>query len=154
MDVLSQVSWKYYNWTVAIIAALYYAYVIRRYYIAELQYLFSQVKYWLYNPALKGSQVRSLEEKEDSENEHVSPTNLENASDLTRRIHEFFSGISSTSPTKEDMQKYLRLLLKEYEELRHEPVRQAINQFILSECEKHCTVLLSEKDVERLWNKQ
>jgi hypothetical protein len=51
-----------------------------------------------------------------------------------------------------DVLSSIGTVLRQYAELKHTPYGKALNKFIIRECKSNNTVLLDERQLERLWN--
>ena len=70
---------------------------------------------------------------------------------LTRKLKETIADASSKNYHREEFIFLLQLTLKEYPHLKGSPYQVAINNLIISECEKYGSLHLSAEEQVMLW---
>ncbi|HTM93561.1 MAG TPA: hypothetical protein VL095_14170 [Flavisolibacter sp.] len=148
------ISWTDYMVVVAITLALYYCCVAIRYYSEELKDIISgksKLNFRMLLPPKKQSEElgnllsesRSFDQTRDDEFIEVE--------ELIAKLKEVIVLASKKSYVIQEFKQFLRLVFREHPHIKESPFRSSINELVVSECEKHGTVALSEEEVDRLW---
>lgn len=151
--MLQKFSWSEY-WTVVIAAvAVYYAIVFLLLYKngllnkAAFKKLISkrpqqQTPFAVTATAQAGKSVTKLGNQAESENR------LKN---LTDELLQFLQDISNKSFIKEEIIMGLQVIAREYKDFTETNYRSDIDEFIRMEAENHCSVDLSDEEIQRVW---
>ncbi len=98
---------------------------------------------------------RKLSERSESNAERTKISETEDlfkeAEQLTAKLKEAIADASFKNYNKEEFTFLLQLTLKEYPNLKGSPFQVAINNLIISECEKYGLLHLSAEELESLW---
>jgi len=167
-DMFTGVSWSDYTTTTALLLAAYYVFVGVKFYSRELKHLLSGKSRFLVCSTTVKSKVQDEEESNiqiqaiqsellPSSVKHL-PT-IEDTDDIYLQVHKLTESLKTTIATavdkeyiKEEFLLSLKLLLKNYAYLKGSPAMGAINNLILSECERYGYVRLSAEERVMLWN--
>ncbi|MFL9829722.1 hypothetical protein ABS764_02560 [Flavobacterium sp. ST-87] len=159
--MLSGISWNNYIIVVVLLSVVWYLFV-------GLYYYFDTIKDVI--TGKRKLQFRSLAEKSISKkdydfDDHLSeevlnaPVTFEPVDpdfnmveDLTAKLKITISDAHQKKLIKSEFEVRLQILLTEYASLGSSPFRPSINEFIVGECEKQDSVLLTHQEVDSLWN--
>ncbi|WP_207515955.1 hypothetical protein [Longitalea luteola] len=151
--MLQKFSWSEY-WTVVIaVVAVYYAIVFLLLYKYGLLKTPALKKLVLTRPqqqtpsaaptsAQAGRTIAKLRNQAETENQ------LKN---LTDELLQFLEDIAGKSFIKEEIIMGLQLIVREYKEFSETNYRSDIDEFIRVETENHCSVDLSDEEIQRVW---
>ena len=145
-------SWTTYIFVVILLLAVWYLFIGLRFYFNDLQNLLAR----------KGKRDVELAHDESystpnaeftSEQTEVSDTDslYHEVENLTTKLKETIADASSKNYHREEFIFLLQLTLKEYPHLKGSPYQVAINNLIISECEKYGSIHLSAEEQVMLW---
>lgn len=151
--MLSNITWSEFFTGICALVVLYYLYVAVKFYPDKLKTLFSSRK------ETANTQNVFLEERPDQDDlqqsfEKTEVDQYDEMDDVEELVTSLIKGIQNTSEKKMvigEFKQYLRMTLREKPVLKNSPYRSSINELIISECGKHGTFTLSEKEVDALW---
>lgn len=150
--MLSNITWGDFFAGVFAIVVLYYLYVLVKFYPHKLKTLFSSKK------GAIATQSVFLEESPDQDNnqsyEEPASDQYDEMEDVEELVASLVKGIENASEQNMvpgEFKQHLRMILREKPSIKNSPYRSSINQLIISECGKHGTITLSEKEVDALW---
>jgi hypothetical protein len=156
--MFTNISWSDYIIAVAILLTVYYLFVGVRYYSDDLKDLLSGKRKLKFRAALP------LDTGEEDtypaeENYQHQATAFETTTDddfdevehLIERLKNVIVDASKKKLIPQEFKQYLHLVLEEYPSVKNSPLRSSVNELIVSECEKHGAVTLSEDEVDMLW---
>ncbi|MFB6457060.1 hypothetical protein ACE38W_17450 [Chitinophaga sp. Hz27] len=151
--MLSSISWACYLLVAALLLAVYYLYVIARYYRREVRNFIngkSPAKP-LENESTSPGQLSLFDTPEIPivKERAIDPFSL--AIDLSSRIKMVVEVAKEEKYSKAGLVAILRKLIAEYPELNVPAFQVAINNVILSECKRLGSDSLSENEVKMLW---
>ena len=156
--MFTNISWSDYIIAVAILLTVYYLFVGMRYYSADLKDLLSgkrKLKFWAALPPDTGEEgTYPAEENYQNEATAFETTTDDEFAEVEHLIERLKNVITEASQKKlipQEFRQYLHLVLKEYPSIKSSPLRSSVNELIVSECEKHGAVTLSEDEVDMLW---
>lgn len=156
--MFTNISWTDYFIAVAILLTIYYLYVGVRYFIADLKDLFSGKRKLNFTVPLPddpgGENILSPGESNPGEItsfEQTSEDEFAEVEHLIDRLNGVIADASHKKSIPQEFKQYLHLVLKEYPNVKKSPLRSSVNELIVSECEKHGAVTLSEDEVDLLW---
>ena len=148
--MFSHISWGQYFETILYALPLYYAYVVVVYYRTELKGLVSGKGLSAcytgsrpHQPSEHSSEALSVPEKEG----HYSLL----INSLKDELTAFLLSAGQNEFTKEDTLLSLQHLLQKYPSVNGSPYQADIEQMIMLQCERECSIQLSESEVTYLW---
>ena len=151
--MLSNITWTEFFTGISLLAAIYYLYVAIKYYPEKLKGLFAGRR-----PIDKGtSPFLQNGEAETATNAvpHEEPeTGHSDLDDVEETVTELVALIQESSEKQEpadEFRKALGMALRRRPILKTSPYRPSINELVVSECGKHGTFALNEKEVDFLW---
>lgn len=157
--MITNISWTDYFIAVTILLAVYYLFIGIRYHSVDLKNLLSaKWKRRLKTVIPNNLPVNGLPFNE--ENSHLSKVSFEETTDeefnevehLIERLKSVIADASQRKLMLQEFKQYLGMVLKEYPAVKYSPLRSSINELIISECQKYGTVMLTEEEVDLLWN--
>ena len=159
--MLRGISWNNYIVVVVLLSIAWYLFVGLRYYFDDLKDLVTG-KRKLQFRNLVGKTISKLDadfdyQKSDKilntdvEFETVDPI-FNEVEELTAKLKNAITDATQKNLLKHEFEDRLRFLLKENQFLGNSSFRSSINEFIVSECEKQESVLLTHQEVEDLWD--
>ncbi len=152
--MLSNITWTQFFTGTFILAIIYYLYIVVRYYPEKLKDLFGggKTNQTASSPFIADEELLQPAEEatEDIPDAHSD------LDDIEELITKLVSAIEQASTAQLDQTEFtwtLELILKERPALKTSPYRPSINELIVSECSKHGNYALSEKEVDKMWEK-
>lgn len=151
--MLTDITWQEYLTGIGVLAAIYYAFVVWRYYPQELRKIFNRRKitYDHFDLDAAYEDVVMGKDTVDDRPEQNTNSEIEDIESLVTRIKDFLSSQNAKTAHKDDLMQYTGLMLNEYQSLKNSELRESINELIASECEKNGTALISEGEADLLW---
>lgn len=73
---------------------------------------------------------------------------------LVKQLNNMLIEATQRKLVKQEFEDYMKLVLKEYPLLRESPYRWVVDELIVTECENHGPVLLTQQEVEVLWDEK
>ena len=135
---MSRITWKEFLTVISLILIVYYILVILLYCRKELQQLL-----------LTKNNYLSITEDQELVKEIPASATQQTIVTITELIQK---ASISQSPKEEILFSIQRLLSSSaYQEARQLSFRADINQCIVAECQKHCSIHLSEEDLRVVW---
>jgi hypothetical protein len=153
--MFSNISWSSYLLFVAFVLIAWYLFVGLKFYSGELQAFASgKVSFFRYIK-LTGSQTANIKRSKGNGTESDQPTpNVPPATDieiLSSRLTEAIASAAGKVYEREEFLFLLLLTLKEFPSFKETPFRSAIDELILSECEKYGIICPSADELQQLW---
>lgn len=163
--MFTNISWTNYIIVIILILAIYYLFIGIRFYYHELKNFVGKRKFQLHpahNELSHGP--GNMDNNGEDERVHSEPLQAQNSfggtpddafqevEHLIGRLKEVIEEASRKKYIKQEFLQYLKLILKEYPEIKNSPFQPAINELIISECERYGSIMLSENEVVMLWN--
>lgn len=149
--------YKYLPWIIGLII-IYYLYVGLRYYRTELKELFKPKKRIDDNPFLFNQQDTSIDDKSSQEVdyhevsfEQTSDDTFDRIEELIKRLKPAISEAAVKSFTSDQLANTLKVILYNFPDLKKSPFRPAISELIHTECKDNGSTVLSEQEIEELW---
>ena len=150
--MFTNISWTTCILVVILLLAVWYLFIGLRFYFNDLQNLLAR----------KGKRDVELTNDENystpnaeytSEQTEASDTDslYHEVENLTRKLKETIADASSKNYHREEFIFLLQLTLKECPHLKGSPYQVAINNLIISECEKYGSLHLSAEEQVMLW---
>lgn len=158
--MFTNISWNNYIVIVVLLLVSWYLFVGLRFYPEELKDIVSRKR----KPKFRETSGESDEETDDDlrhldfeiivSESAESETIFHEVDGLVKRLKNVFTEATERKMIKRDFEDYMRLVLQEYPLLKDSPYRSSVDELIVSECEKHGSVLLTQPEVEVLWNEK
>jgi len=73
---------------------------------------------------------------------------------ITKRLKNVISDATQKKLVKQEFEDSMRSALLAYPLLRDSPYRSSVDELIVSECEKQGSILLTQQEVEALWDEK
>ena len=155
--MLSEISWEEYLTAMGILLALYYGYIGIRYYPGEIKRILSgkgrtDKEQPAYNP-------KQFMQGADEESDQIIDDYDDEGDDEFLRVESLITSLTQAIDTARkkqmivaELKQYLKDVLREQPTLKDSPFRSSINQLIVSECGKNGTYMLSEQEIDVLWD--
>ena len=166
--MFTQISWSDYIEAVLVLLIIYYSAVGLKLYAQELKLVFSGKQKL---PMHTAAPDTDLEDEQDQTSsfqnvqselfssskrympcEQDTDETFEQVQDLTARIKQVIAEAISKHLIKEEFILSLQLLIRKYQFLKGPPFMVAINNLIVSECEKLGYLMLDAEERVMLWN--
>lgn len=155
--MLSDFSWSNYTVVVTILLVIYYLFIGLRFYIHELRSIFlrGQVQLGvLQNQELDVIRTHDAPLHEPSQEPFMEDSNgsspqLEN---LINKLKGAIEAGIDMQLSKHDILKNMQLVLRKHSPLKSPTFKAAINELIISECEKYGFTMLDEDEIVVLWD--
>lgn len=155
------ISWEGYWIGIALLLALYYSFVLLRYYNAEIRLLFSYPKqsflkkFWnktevKQDEQSNGPQLSALFEPPlayptlERQEANDSPALMQALKD---ELQAYIEGLSGSEVDTEDLLTSIRAILFKYPRIQHQDNRFTLSEFILLLAQDHCSIHLSADDL-------
>ena len=149
--MLSNITWTEFFAGTLLLAAIYYLYVMIRFYPGE-------IKSFLNRRKVQDNHTTFMAPEPVVENPAEAKIAIESADsdldDVEELVAQVVSTIAESATRKLDdteLKWAIELVLGSKPMLKESPYRSSINALIVSECAKNGTVTLSEKEVDMLW---
>lgn len=157
--MFTNISWMNYLTVVALLITLYYLLVGLRYYPTELKEILSGKRKLQFKATRIKRPDRADQFIPDAQipgGEHsfinTSDATFDEVEALITALVNTIGEASQKQYIKQEFSYSLKRVLKDYPQIQDSPFRSAIDELILSECEKYGTITLSEDDIVRLWD--
>jgi len=159
--MLNQVSWTTYFEILIFLAAIYYLFVLFRYYSDEVHQLLQPGQ-----TATSAHQTPDALRYEQPENidypiaktETQYPQDKQNleshdeTDELISQLKQCIHTASGKPFAPAVLIPQVKKLFRDHPQLQHSPYRDAINELVVQECEKTGTALLTEDEVDQWWS--
>jgi len=159
--MLNYLSWASYWEAVIAVLVIYYAFVAIRFYTPDIRQLITR-------PSLKINAVNELPEQLVYQEEAVADQGLPEeviyaddhypdedileADELTISVKALVSAASGKPYAPDQLIPQLRSEFQKHQVLTNSPYRPAINELVVSECERTGVAELTEDEVDEWWN--
>ncbi|MFQ6601862.1 hypothetical protein [Flavobacterium sp. C3NV] len=147
--MFTNISWSNYIIAVSVLLVIWYLILVFKFYYAELKQIISgekKIKILSF-----GNRSKRNLSKPISSSFSESFDTLEDAEELSDRVLQVIEESTERNLSPTEFQNYLRLVLEEYPYVKISSLRENINNFIVSECEKHPQLPLTYEQVDSLW---
>lgn len=150
--MFTNISWASYILVVTLLLAVWYLVIGMRFYFNDLQNLLTRKRKPDLQLASDDTYLTTGAEFTPEQTEASNTDNLfQEVEMLTAKLKETIADASSKNYHKEEFNFLLQLTLKECPHLKGSPFQVAINNLILSECEKYGSLHLSAEELVILW---
>jgi hypothetical protein len=159
--MLKGISWNNYIVVVVLLSIAWYLFVGLRYYFDDLKDLVNvkrklQFRNLLVMPIAKSNSEFDYQKSDKILNasvefETVDPV-FNEVEELTSRLKNAITDATQKKLLKHELENSLRFILTQNVLLGNSSFRPSIIEFIVSECEKQESVLLTHQEVEDLWD--
>jgi hypothetical protein len=150
MTMFTNVSWNSYLAVIGTAVIIWYLFIALKFYSGDLKKIFSGEKK-LKLPSFKSNTENTNEAKSISDSFSESFDTLDDAEELATRIIQAAQESAEKKLSKEQFQNYLSMVLEEYPYVKISSLRESINKLIVSESEKHTSLLLTLSEADSLW---
>lgn len=147
--MFTNISWSNYIIAVSVLLIIWYLILVFKFYYPELKQILSgekKIKILSF-----GNRSKRNLSKPISSSFSESFDTLEDAEELSNRLLQVIAESTERNLSLKEFQNYLRLVFEEYPYVKISSLRENINNFIVSECEKHPQLLLTFEQVDSLW---
>lgn len=147
--MFANISWSNYIIAVSVLLIIWYLILVFKFYYPELKQILSgekKIKILSF-----GNRSKRNLSKPISSSFSESFDTLEDAEELSNRLLQVIAESTERNLSLKEFQNYLRLVFEEYPYVKISSLRENINNFIVSECEKHPQLLLTFEQVDSLW---
>lgn len=144
------INWPVYLTACGIIAALYYALVLFRYYRGEL---FKPGKRTL--PPLKEQAFLFPQDHDEMKEPAIDRQQVElthTVHDLVDELRALLQQLASQASGKDELLKSVFRLFKKYPALKGSGFQQPLTNLVAAESENHCNIRLTADELAGLWN--
>jgi hypothetical protein len=148
--MFTNVSWNSYLAVIGTAVIIWYLFIALKFYSGDLKKIFSGEKK-LKLPSFKSNTENTNEAKSISDSFSESFDTLDDAEELATRIIQAAQESAEKKLSKEQFQNYLSMVLEEYPYVKISSLRESINKLIVSESEKHTSLLLTLSEADSLW---
>ncbi|MFV8324280.1 hypothetical protein [Flavobacterium sp. ZS1P14] len=160
--MFTNISWGNYIVVVVLLLASWYLFVGLRFYFDDIKEIVTGKRKLQFrrlgntNYQEPQSELNYLDfEINTSESESVaSDTIFQEVDGLVKQLKNVITDATQRKLIKQEFQDYMRLALTAYPLLRNSPYRSSVDELIVSECEKQGAILLSQQEVEALWDEK
>ena len=150
--MFSNISWTDYLFGVAVILTIYYLFVGIRYFLPEIKEAVTGKGKLNFKAAMPNDPA--LQEFLPPDENH----DFGEAEDqVFAEVQQLADGLKTAvaagkNLSRSELKQELLLVLREYPLIKHSAFRSAINELVVSECQKIGSVTLDEKEVDELWD--
>ena len=148
--MFTNIPWSSYLTATGILVIIWYLVLLLKFYSTDLKKMVSGEKK-LKIPSFKSNSQNSKEPKSISASFSESFDTLDDAEELATRINQAVEESAEKKLSKEQFQNYLSMVLEEYPYVKISSLRESINKLIVSESEKHPSLLLTLSEADSLW---
>jgi hypothetical protein len=160
--MFTNISWGNYIVVVVLLLASWYLFIGLRFYFDDIKEIVTGKRKFEFrrigntNYQEPQSELNYLDfEITSSESEPAgSDTIFQEVDGLVKRLKNVITDATQRKLIKQEFQDYMRLALAAYPLLRDSPYRSSVDELIVSECEKQGAILLSQQEVEALWDEK
>lgn len=155
--------WNDYIIVVVFLMVSWYVFVGLRYYLDEIKDVVGgkkKLQGWEKNEELKVEPEADLRLQDSlgriSSEMYPQESNtiFHEVEALIKQLKSVLNEVAQKEPSKQELEEKLRLILIEYPLLSDSPYRSAVDELIVSECEKYGLPVLIQQEVAALWNKR
>lgn len=157
--MITTISWSNYVIAIMLLLLVWYIFLGFRFYYQELtQFMSGKRRFNL--SAVENKSVQQFQSgKDDTINSEYnlslssfeSSSAAEDVEELTRILLNVIEESALGQLSKVEFKSYLRVLLNDYPFVKQSALRAKLNEFMVSECEKHPQLILSYDEVDGLW---
>ncbi|SDF15573.1 hypothetical protein SAMN05216464_113144 [Mucilaginibacter pineti] len=159
--MLKQITWTSYIEIVLLLLIVYYSYIVFKYYREDLRRILRIGQLETGNQ--ETPQVLRYEGRDPRDENFIISTSDQNpdnrpdgspeeADELIRQLKQVILSASGKPFSPAVMIPQVKQLFRKSAALRQSPHRPAINELVVSECERLGTALLTEDEVDQWWN--
>jgi hypothetical protein len=147
--MFTNISWSNYIIAISVLLVIWYLILVFKFYYPELKQIISgekKIKILSF-----GNRSKRNLSKPISSSFSESFDTLDDAEELSNRVLQTIEESAERDLSQKEFQNYLKLVLAEYPYVKISSLRENVNKFIVSECEKHPQLLLTYEQVDSLW---
>jgi hypothetical protein len=161
MNLLNHLSWASYWEAVIVLLAVYYAFVGIRFYAAEIKGLLGR-------PALRNSAspglpdqlvypgqetaANGLPDEVSYSEDHYPDEDILEADELTISVKALIVAATGKPYAPDQLIPQIKAVFKKHDGLKNSPYRPAINELVVTECERTGVAELTEDEVDEWWS--
>ena len=150
--MFTNISWVSYILVVTLLLAAWYLIIGMRFYFHDLQSLFTRKRKPNLRLAPDETYSTTGSEFTPEQTETLDSDILfQEVEQLSTKLKEAIADASSKNYNREEFIFLLQLTLKEYPHLKGSIFQEALNNLIISECEKYGSIHLSAVELAMLW---
>lgn len=159
--MLNQVSWTTFFEIIIFLAAVYYLFVLFRYYAGDIRQMLQPRSDETTDHQIPDA--LRFEQPEEVHHAHVEPVlragpeslpddTLEETSEIRGQLKQCIQRASGKSFAPAVLIPQIKKLFRDFPDLQFSPHRPAINELVVQECERTGTALLTEDEVDAWWS--
>lgn len=158
--MFTTISWSSYLTAIGTLLFIWYLFLGFKFYSLEIKQVFlGQRKIII--PFLRNNKTNEsllTESKSEISNSNLSESfsesfaTLEEVKELSARIMDATSESADRNLSRQEYRNFLKLILAEYPYVKISSLRSTINDLIVSESQKHASLMLSLEQAQDLWN--
>lgn len=154
--MLTDITWKDYLIGVSITIIIYYLFVGLRYFYPEIRGLLGTKSkhrdgYGIYGRSDNADESDEGLQERINAIEAFTDDDFAEVEHLIERIKLALAYSPADKVDKAELQHCVRLMFREYPNIRNSSLRLSINELVAAECEKYGTASLSQEEVDELW---
>lgn len=158
--MFTNISWGNYIVVVVLLLASWYLFVGLRFYFDDIKEIATGKRKLQFrrlgntNYQEPQSELNYLDFEINTSESVASDTIFQEVDGLVKQLKNVITDATQRKLIKQEFQDYMRLTLTAYPLLRNSPYRSSVDELIVSECEKQGAILLSQQEVEALWDEK
>lgn len=160
--MFTNISWGNYTVVVVLLLVSWYLFVGLRFYSEEIKEIVEGKRKLQFRGAIEESNAQSdydprhldFESTKSESETAASNTIFQEVDGLVKRLKNVITDATQKKLIKQEFEDSMRSALKEYPLLRDSPYRSSVDELIVSECEKQGSILLTQQEVEALWDEK
>lgn len=158
--MFTNISWGNYIVVVVLLLAGWYLFVGLRFYFDDIKEIVTGKRKLQFrrlgntNYQEPQSELNYLDFEINTSESVASDTIFKEVDGLVKQLKNVITDATQRKLIKQEFQDYMRLTLTAYPLLRNSPYRSSVDELIVSECEKQGAILLSQQEVEALWDEK
>ncbi|RTY88455.1 hypothetical protein EKL32_25150 [Flavobacterium sp. GSN2] len=158
--MFTNISWGNYIVVVVLLLASWYLFVGLRFYFDDIKEIVTGKRKLQFrrlgntNYQEPQSELNYLDFEINTSESVASDTIFHEVDGLVKQLKNVITDAAQRKLIKQEFQDYMRLALIAYPLLKDSPYRSSVDELIVSECEKQGVILLSQQEVEALWDEK
>ena len=156
--MFTNISWGNYTVVVVLLLVSWYLFIGLRFYFAEIKEIVEGKRKLQFRGPIGESNAASdyldFESRTSESESAASNTIFHEVDGLVKRLKNVISDATQNKLVKQEFEDSMRSALLAYPLLRDSPYRSSVDELIVSECEKQGSILLTQQEVEALWDEK
>jgi hypothetical protein len=148
--MFNQISWSSYLQFLILSLALYYTFVLYKYYRYDLLH-FLKGKKLTENSRFDPSSAFTSHPNEVHAGEKEKEIPMPQIHELVQQLKNFVQDVTERSFVKEEVIMGFQIILRDYKNLIGTSFQKSINDFIAVECEDKCSIHLDPYEINSVW---